>query len=184
MNLYSIDLSRAFDKTNHYALFIKSMNRPIPVELLTVLEHWYSCCWTSVKWHNNMSEFFKIDCGVGPGSVLSPYLFAIYLNDIDSNLPHDKRHFIVLYADDILLLHPSVSGLQSLLKTCEKEWLDMSINVKISCYMLIGPRYNIAGANIKTSSGLQLPWLNEIRYLGIFFTSQTQIRVSFDLPCC
>ena len=50
MNLCSIDrLSSAFDKTNHYALFIKLMKRRIPVELLTMLEHWYGCCWTSVK---------------------------------------------------------------------------------------------------------------------------------------
>jgi Reverse transcriptase (RNA-dependent DNA polymerase) len=55
-----------------------------------------------------MSEFLKIDCGVRQGSVLSPYLFAIYLNDIDGKLPHYKRHFIVLHADDIPLLHPSV----------------------------------------------------------------------------
>jgi Reverse transcriptase (RNA-dependent DNA polymerase) len=107
---------------------------------ITVLENWYNCCWIEVKWINSTSEFSKIDCGVRQASsVLSPYLFAIYLNDIDSKLPHDKRRFIVLYADDILLLHPSVSGLQSLLKTCEKEleWLDTSINVKKSCCMRI-----------------------------------------------
>jgi hypothetical protein len=67
-------------------------------------------------------------------------------------------------------MHTSVSGLKSLLKTCEKEsaWLDISINVKKSCCMRIGPRYNIACANVKTSADLELPWVNEIRYLGIF----------------
>jgi hypothetical protein len=58
----------------------------------------------------------------------------------------------------------------------------MSINVKKSCCMRrpIGPRYNIACANIKTSAGLELPWVNEIRYLGIFFTSSTRLHFSFD----
>jgi Reverse transcriptase (RNA-dependent DNA polymerase) len=96
----------------------------------------------------------KNDCEVRQGSVLTPYLFAIYLNDNDSRLPHNKRHFIVLCADDILLLHPSDSGLQSLLKTFETElgWPDMSISVKKSCCVRIGRRYNIACANIKTSA--------------------------------
>ena len=39
--------------------------------------------------------------------------------------------FIVLYADDILLLAPSIRELQLLLQTCEAEliYLDMTINV-------------------------------------------------------
>jgi len=43
--------------------------------------------------------------------------------------------FIVLYADDILLIAPSVCMLDKLLKIYERELgvLDMAINVKISC---------------------------------------------------
>jgi len=41
------------------------------------------------------------------------------------------RQFI-LYADDMLLIAPSVSGLQTLVNICETELMnvDMSINVK------------------------------------------------------
>jgi Reverse transcriptase (RNA-dependent DNA polymerase) len=101
------------------------------------------------------------------GSVLSPVLFAIYLNDIDSKLPLDKRHFIVLYAENILLVHQSICEwpIRSLLKTYEKEleWLDVSINVKKSCCVRIRPSYNNAWANIETLAGLKFPWVNEIR---------------------
>ena len=38
VNLCAIDLSKAFDKVNLHALFIKLMNRNIPVELLSVIE--------------------------------------------------------------------------------------------------------------------------------------------------
>ena len=42
--------------------------------------------------------------------------------------------FVVLYADDILLLAPSVALLQSLLQQCENELnlIDMAINTKKS----------------------------------------------------
>ena len=44
VNLCSIDLSKAFDKVNHHALFIKLMKRNIPNELFTVLENWLGDC--------------------------------------------------------------------------------------------------------------------------------------------
>jgi len=39
---------------------------------------------------------------------------------------------ILLYADDILLVAPSITALQRLLFLCEQEltWLDMSLNAK------------------------------------------------------
>jgi hypothetical protein len=48
------------------------------------------------------------------------------------------------------------------------------------CCMRMGPRYDIACANIKISAGLELPCVNEIRYLGLFFTTSTSLRFSFD----
>ena len=49
--------------------------------------------------------------------------------------------YIVLYGDAILLLAPSISGLESLLNLCERELdqLDMVINNKKSCCIRIGP---------------------------------------------
>ena len=48
---------------------------------------------------------------------------------------------IVLYADDILLLAPSISALESLLnlRECKLDQLDMVINNKKSCCIRIGP---------------------------------------------
>ena len=72
-----------------------------------------------------MSSSFKIEYGVRQGSVLSPHLFAIYLNDIVSRFSVNQRLFIVLYADGILLLAPSLSEPQVSITLCELElsWL-------------------------------------------------------------
>ena len=38
VNVCTLDLSKAFDRMNHHALFIKLMERKFPKELLTILE--------------------------------------------------------------------------------------------------------------------------------------------------
>jgi len=89
---------------------------------------------------------------------------------------------ILLYADDILLIAPSVTSLQQLLNICEQEleWLDMSLNAKKSTCICIGPRFNANCCNIVTRDGRELAWTNVVRYLGIFFIdSASCFRCSF-----
>jgi len=73
---------KAFDKVNHAALYIKLMKRRLSSKLLDLLFYWFDNCFSCVKWCGVLSQFFKLDFGVRQGSVLSPFLFAIYLDDI------------------------------------------------------------------------------------------------------
>ena len=140
VNICAIDVSKAFDKMNHYGLFIKLMQRCIPVNLLVLFEHWFSIGMTCVKWCNLWSSWYNLSCGIRQGGVLSPYLFAVYIDSLVDRVQTCGYGCyirficvsILLYADDILLVAPSVSSLQLLLHLCEKEldWLDLSINVK------------------------------------------------------
>ena len=158
------------------------MHRRIPVNLLIILENLFSTCWSCVKWKSATSKSYRIEFGLRQGSILSPYIFACYVDDVVSHLNYRQRYSIVLYADDILLLAPSVCELQRLLDACEREldWLDMDINTKKSCCMRIGPRCDAECANITTSSGYTLPWVEEIRYLGIFFTKSCKFKISLE----
>ena len=61
VNICGIDLSKAFDKVNIFALFTKLMERNLPREVLCVIEQWLQNSWTCVKWCSAMSDFLKID---------------------------------------------------------------------------------------------------------------------------
>lgn len=162
------------------------MKRFIPVDLLDTLIYWLCNNWSCVKWANSFSSVFKLCLGVRQGSVLSPYLFAIYLDDIADHRSNGRFSYIILYADDILLLSPSLSELQNLLHICERElkWIDMSINVKKSCCIRIGPRFGAQCCSISTSNGDFLPWVTNLRYLGIYLTSARVFTCSFDQAKC
>ena len=108
--------------------------------------------------------------GVRQGSVLAPFLFAVFLNELSDTCNLDSNRFIIVYADDILqLISPSVVNLENLIHLeRELNWLDMAINYKKSCCLRIGPRCDVSCANIISLTGEVLPWTNVIRYLGIF----------------
>jgi len=57
------------------------MKRHIPVQLLEVLENLFRCCNSCVKWNGVLSSVMEIKLGVRQGSVLSLFLFSLYLDD-------------------------------------------------------------------------------------------------------
>ena len=91
----------------------------------------FSDCVSCVKWDRVYSSVFVITAGVRQGSVLSPILFNLYMNDLANINPGVNRICIILYADDILLIAPSVTMLENLLHKCETElnWLYMAIKI-------------------------------------------------------
>ena len=179
-NLCSLDLSKAFDKVNHQMLYIKLMERHLPVEILQLLETWLDNCCSCVKWSSSYSSLFNVNFGVRQGSVLSPLLFAVYVDDVFACSSLIDNNFILLYADDILLIAPSVCALQNLLHKCENvlSSLDMNINYKKSNCLRIGNRYKAKCSSIVTSSGHCLDWCEEIRYLGMFIVSGLKFKCS------
>ena len=76
---------------------------------------------------------------------------------------------VLLYADDIILLAPSVTALEKLMAVCETElrWMDMVINTSKSSCLRIGPRHKIKCNNITNINKSKLEWRNEIKYLGV-----------------
>jgi len=88
---------------------------------------------------------------------------------------------IFLYADDIILIAPSVRALQLLINICisELNYLDMAINVKKSAWMRFGPRYKNVCANVVVVSGALINWVTSSRYLGVYLESCTKFKRSF-----
>jgi len=190
VNLCALDLKKAFDKMNHHGLFIKLMDRMLPNKLLATLEYWFSICFTCVRWGAKFSGFFKLVCGIRQGGVLSPHLFAVYIDDLIKLIQSSNVGCMIgvismnifVYADDIILLAPSVGALQHMISVCETHlaYLDMTLNTKKCVCLRIGARYKDDCCSIITLSGESLCWVDNCRYLGVYLVTGKQFQCSIS----
>ena len=122
------DASKAFDLVDHHILFSKLQERGLPAPILCFLLGWYKSQQMNVRWNSFMSDSFSVSNGVRQGSVLSPVLFAVYLDGLLSELEGSGvgcywgAHFVgaVCYADDIALFAPCPSAMRTMLSVCEE----------------------------------------------------------------
>ena len=121
-----INFKEAFDSVHHDKLFDSLVSSGVPYGIVNILRHWYSILCVNVKWGSRCSQFFAVFNGVRQGSVLSPTIFNVFINVFIVRLRHLsfgchlRSMFIgcLLYADDLLLICPSVRGLQTMLDVC------------------------------------------------------------------
>ena len=60
----------------------------------------------------------------------------------------------------------------------------MVINTRKSCCLRIGPRTDVTCASMYTTTGVALPWVNDLRYLGVWgpqFKNRSRVPDHSDL---
>lgn len=89
---------------------------------------------------------------------------------------------VFMYADDILLLSPSITGLQHLIRICEHELnvLELSLNASKTVCIRIGPRYSTPCARLVTNDGHELSWVTSCRYLGVIIRNARKFECDFS----
>ena len=143
-----IDYSKAFDLIDRASLWVKPLKHGVNGKILGVIQNIYQKAKSVVKIDDKISNLFACNIGVRQGENLSPILFAIYLNDFQSSISKSYNGFndlacdieneletfmklyVLLYADDTIILAESATELQvamnELNQYCQK-W-SLSIN--------------------------------------------------------
>ena len=121
-----MDMKKAFDMVKHGMLFRKLVERNVPPIYLRLLLVMYMSQTAKVRWEGILSDAFAILNGVKHGATLSAILFCIYIDDLLKEMRRNRDGCwvnntyvgIIVYADDIVLLSPSIDGLQNMVNTC------------------------------------------------------------------
>lgn len=96
-----LDFSKAFDRVNHSILLSKLAGYGIHGSLLKWIESYLQGRGLLVKYRNSVSRAINMSSGVPQGSLLAPFLFTLFVNDIGSVL--DIQVKCLMFADDIKL---------------------------------------------------------------------------------
>ena len=94
-----LDISKAFDRVWHTGLLSKLEAVGIRGKLLNWFRGYLPCRMQATVIEGDKSDFKSVSAGVPQGSVLGPFLFLIYVNDIVNNI----ESVINFFADDTSL---------------------------------------------------------------------------------
>ena len=144
-----------------------------------------------VKWNGKLSTRLQNLHGVLQGGVLSPTLFKIFLSDLTEYLDSgngisvaDIIVFYLLFADDLILVAQTSSGLQSLISGLEafcRQW-EIEVNLVKTKYTIFNKQYATC-QDIKTFSynNDAIDKTDEYKYVGtVFSNSRNRFQKNFD----
>ena len=76
----ALDISKAYDKVNHYKLFSSLISAGLPKWFNDLLLCWYEKLVVTVRWNGCFSYEFCVQSGVRQGSSLSPSIFNVLID--------------------------------------------------------------------------------------------------------
>ena len=177
---FFVDFSKAFDRVVYENLWFKMLKLGVNGKILNIVKSMYDCVRTKVFTNGIKSDPFYCTLGVRQGECLSPFLFSMYVNDLEQQLSVpgggvDIGHFklfLLMYADDVVIFADSPDSLQKqideLYKFCQK-W-KLKVNLDKSKVLVFRKGTRLPRPQWKYGNFL-LTVTNKIPYLGVMLTN-------------
>ena len=188
----TLDMQKAFDRVNLIKLFNRPALRQLPVHIVRILFLLYSQLSLCVLWNGCISDSFMSLNGLKQGGILSPFLFSVYMNDLLSGLEKLKVGCFVghvyfgclAYADDIILLAPTLAALRIMLTFCSlfAEVNDILFNPTKSHCIKFCNNMSVVQYDV-VLQGSSLKWVDRVVHLGHVLV-MTNDDVSDIRRCC
>ncbi|CAH2037194.1 unnamed protein product, partial [Iphiclides podalirius] len=182
-----LDVAKAFDKVWHNGLVYKLYGYGVSDRLVCIIRDFLSNRTFRYRVEGVCSTTHPVRAGVPQGSVLGPFLFTLYTND----MPRVKDVELALFADDTCiyttgrtpeLIHRRLQAAAITIGDWFRQWR-IEINPAKSAAVLFAHKKNIPIPPPVKLLDSPVPWVNKVKYLGVVLDSQlkftqhvTQVR--------
>ena len=128
-----VDLTKAFDTVDHEILLHKLQHYGIRGHANTFFRSYLTNRLQYTVLNESASSTGKIECGVPQGSVLRPFFFALYINDIHHAVGSE---YLRLFADDAVLFmsHQDLTALIANMISKFEDPFEWCISNKLTIY--------------------------------------------------
>jgi hypothetical protein len=181
----SLDIAKAFDQVDHTVLLRVMLQKGMPYCVVRIFLNWWNKLYDKVSWKGNLSNSFAVLSGVLQGSILGGKFFNLIMDCVLDKLQcsysgcNVDKIFAgaIAYADDLILLSPSLIGMQDMLDICIRELNELGLKLNIDkCVATIIGKCMGKVQNLLLNNNV-FEWNTEFKYLGIIFRSGDKLKV-------
>lgn len=177
-----VDVRKAYDRVWRPGLFLKLKEMGLGGKVSNVIEAMFQKVVRTILIDGALGEDFEVHAGVPQGSVLSPYLYAVYINGLHQELrdrglgvrAYGRLVPLLLYADDIVLLARDAQEMKEMHRVLDdyaRKWR-FEVNHGKTSMVVVGSTGVVAARKqvqelAWTLCGSTISLVEEYKYLGV-----------------
>ncbi|KAK3517708.1 hypothetical protein QTP70_015857 [Hemibagrus guttatus] len=159
-----VDLEKAYDRVPREELWYCMRKSGVAEKYVRVVQDMYERSRTVVRCAVGQTEEFKVEVGLHQGSALSPFLFAIVMDQLSEEVRQESP-WTMMFADDIVICSESREQVEESLERWRfaLERRGMKVNRSKTEYMCVNER---EGSGTVRLQGEDVKKVQEFKYLG------------------
>ncbi|KAK3545654.1 hypothetical protein QTP70_009556 [Hemibagrus guttatus] len=159
-----VDLEKAYDRVPREELWYCMRKSGVAEKYVRVVQDMYERSRTVVRCAVGQTEEFKVEVGLHQGSALSPFLFAIVMDQLSEEVRQESP-WIMMFADDIVICSESREQVEENLERWRfaLERRGMKVSHSKTEYMCVNER---EGSGTVRLQGEEVKKVQEFKYLG------------------
>ena len=179
-----VDFAKAFDTANRDYIIYSLVKSDMHGRVLKLIREVYSTVKATVRTDQGLTDFFECKLGVRQGYMLGSRLFIMFINGLEIMLKRSEYRgismgnaleaFLLLYADDIVLVADTVLELQRKVRVLEKFCDKLGMEVNLTKTQVIV--FRNVGKTSKSETifylAMKVKVVTYYRYLRLMFSSR------------
>ncbi|KAK3544420.1 hypothetical protein QTP86_011158 [Hemibagrus guttatus] len=159
-----VDLEKAYDRVPREELWYCMRKSGVAEKYVRVVQDMYERSRTVMRCAVGQTEEFKVEVGLHQGSALSPFLFAIVMDQLSEEVRQESP-WTMMFADDIVICSESREQVEENLERWRfaLERRGMKVSDSKTEYMCVNER---EGSGTVRLQGEEVKKVQEFKYLG------------------